>query len=65
MLYFIGLYYNLCVLGPLENELRTKKNTNTLKIILLPLVYSSYASFHDEKSLKYTKLFWMKSPTDL
>jgi hypothetical protein len=61
MLYFIGLYYNHCVLGPLENELRTKKNTNTLKIILLLLVYSSslsyLASFHDEKSLKYTKLF--------
>jgi hypothetical protein len=54
-------YYNHCILKPLENELRVRINTNTLKTILLLLVYSYFlslmASFQHIKSPKDAQLF--------
>jgi hypothetical protein len=65
-MYSMDLYYNFFTLEPLRHELRTNMNTNTLKIILLLFVYSSFlssvAAFQNVKSPKCTKIFWMMSP---
>jgi hypothetical protein len=60
-MYSMKYYYNHCILKPLENELRTRINTNTLKTILLLLVYSYFflslmASFQHIKSPKDAQL---------
>jgi hypothetical protein len=53
MISYVGLYYNHPVLEPFGHECRTKMNTNTMKTVLLQLVYSSFlsfgSSFHDIK----------------
>jgi hypothetical protein len=42
MMYYMGLYHNICVLLPLEHELRRNINTKALENILFLLVYSSF-----------------------
>jgi hypothetical protein len=66
MMYYVGLYYNLCVLELLGYEFRTKKNTNASKAICLLFVYSTFLSFlvpfQHKKLSKWTNLFWLMPP---
>jgi hypothetical protein len=61
MISSLVLYYNHCMIDPLGHELRTNMN-NTLKIILLQLVYSSFLAFlspfRDNTSPKCTKVIF-------
>jgi hypothetical protein len=60
-MYYVNLYNNISMHESLGHELRTKMHTNTIEIILLLFVYSSFHSFvalfHQSKSLKSTNLF--------
>jgi hypothetical protein len=66
MIYSMNLYYNICMLEPLWHELRTKMNTNALKIVFLLLVHSSFllfvATFQHIKSPKLHKIIKNDAP---
>jgi hypothetical protein len=61
MIYSMGLYDNLTVFKPLGHELHTNMNTNTLKPVLIALVYSYFLTFvpsiHQIETPKSTNLF--------
>jgi hypothetical protein len=46
MIYATGLYYNVCVFEILEHEIRTKMNTNAIKIALFSIsLFKFFLSF--------------------
>jgi hypothetical protein len=45
MMHSVDLYNNISMHEPLGHELRKKMHTNTLEIVLLLFVYSSFLTF--------------------